>query len=82
MVWKTYKRTIKSQNLIEKNLHYDPTMPIQKKIHICDLFLPTHYEIMVRNKREVYAFDPIMQCLYGDDTEYPLGVVVKSNQPT
>jgi hypothetical protein len=58
---------------------YNVNLSLEEKIHICNVLLPEPlYEILVRKDCEVYAFDTMNMCLYGDETEYPLEVIVNN----
>jgi hypothetical protein len=77
--WKQIKRTVlEDGERINQLPRYNSNLPLEEKLHICNSKLPNIYEIIVRHNEEIYAFDTMGYILYGDETEYPLELLVNN----
>jgi hypothetical protein len=76
--WRNVPRYTKEEKIQYKKdiSEYKIDMLLKEKIHICNIVLPILYEIVVRKDNEIYVFDTMDICLYGDETEYPLELIV------
>jgi hypothetical protein len=76
--WKSVKRYSKQErrDYLNQILQFSSNMKLSEKVHICNVSLPDIYDILIRNDKEVYAFDTEGMFIYGEDTETPIEVIL------
>ena len=70
-MWQLVKRC-RIISMSNEDQHYSWSLPIRKKIKICNYKLDSSFDVLLRDKIHIHVYSKNFDCFYSDDADNSL----------